>query len=192
MIHVRRMLLLTLVVAGCDKTSPSNPAATPVNVSTAPTSTQPPVSASAVADPTENVNSRPEKQPQPVAAHEFGSPMAKAHPEQAKAILAAAEKAWEANQASYEVGTQTLANVHHWSRQLLLAQRALADTNEEDLAALVAYWKRSKSIYLKVRALYTTGTKGGETEKFAEATFYLAEAELWLIDAGGEVPDEID
>ena len=42
------------------------------------------------------------------AAGEFGSPMAKAHPDEARAMLAAAQKAWQANKASYDVGQ------HRW------------------------------------------------------------------------------
>lgn len=126
------------------------------------------------------------------APTEFGSPMAKAHPDQARAMLAAAQKAWVANKASYDVGTATLASVHLWSRQLLLAERALANNKDEDLAALTDYWKRSKQTYLKVRALYTTATRGGEAERFAEAGYYLAEAELWLLAASGKIPENVD
>jgi hypothetical protein len=137
-----------------------------------------------------NLSAREEASDRPTT--EFGSAMAKAHPKQARAMLGAAQKAVEATKASYDVGTETLTNLHEWSRRLLFAERALADTNEEDLAALLAYWKRTKQTYLKVRALYTTGTKGGEAEKFAAASYYLAEAELWLVAAGGTVPENLD
>ena len=125
-------------------------------------------------------------------ASEFGSAVAKAHPEQAEAMLAAAQKTFEATNASYEVGTNTLNNLQDSSRRLMLAQRALADNKEQDLAALLDYWKRSKKIYLKVRALYNAGTRGGETEKFHAASYFLAEAELLLVAAGGTVPEEIE
>jgi hypothetical protein len=107
-------------------------------------------------------------------------------------MLAAAAKTFEATKATYEMGTNTLANLHHWSRQLVLAERALAETKEEDRAALVSYWKRSRQTYLKVRALYNTGSRGGEAEKFSAAAYYLAEAELWIEAAGGTVPEDID
>lgn len=107
-------------------------------------------------------------------------------------MLAAANKTFETTKASYDVGTTTLGNLHLWSRQLLLAELALADSKEEDLAALLDYWKRSKQIYLKIRALHNAGTRGGETEKFAAASFYLAEAELWLAAAGGKAPKSSD
>lgn len=132
-----------------------------------------------------------EKSSEP-ATHEFRSAIARAHPEQAKAMLTAARKTWEATKASYEVGTTTLANLHFWSKQLLLAERALAETKEEDLAAVLSYWKRTKQTYLKIRALFNTGTRGGETDAFAAASYYLAEADLWLLDAGGTVPESTD
>lgn len=40
------------------------------------------------------------------------------------------------------------------------------------------------------KALFDSGTKGGEAEKLVRAKFYRAEAELWLVEAGGTVPDE--
>jgi hypothetical protein len=123
---------------------------------------------------------------------EIDSAQAKAHPNRAKAMLAAAKKTLEGTKASYELGETTLANLHLWSRNVLLAQRALAQTKEEELSALVDYWKRSRQTHLKVRALYNTGSRGGEAEQFATATYYLAEAELWLEAAGGTVPEDVD
>jgi chemotaxis protein histidine kinase CheA len=138
------------------------------------------------------VQAEAHEKPSEAVTHEFGSAMARAHPEQAKAMRTAAQKAWEATQASYEVGTTTLERLHYWSKELLLAERALAETNQEDLAAVLRYWKRTKHIYLKVRALFNTGTRGGETEKLATASYYLAEADLWLLEAGGTVPESTD
>lgn len=123
---------------------------------------------------------------------EIDSALAQAHPDRAKAMLTAAKKALLATQATYDVGTNTLANLHLWSRHVVLAERALARNKEEELAALVDYWKRSRQTYLKVRALYNTGTRGGEVERFAAAAYYLAEAELWIEAAGGTVPAEPD
>jgi hypothetical protein len=138
------------------------------------------------------VHVTPEATTPDVTPGDFGSVVAKAHPQEAKAMLAAAQKTWEANKASYDVGTTTLSNLHHWSRQLMLAERALADDQEKELAALLDYWKRNKQIYLKVRALYNAGSRGGEIERFGEASYYLAEAELLLKAAGGTVPENLD
>jgi hypothetical protein len=183
------LLLIELALAGCGQTSPTNNV-TPVNAPIVQTSSN--ESAQVAEAPASPAANAAEDAPHDAAKHAFGSPAAKSHPGQANAMLAAAEKTWEATNASYDVGTTTLANVHHWSRQLLLAERALAETNEQDLAALVEYWKRTKQTYLKIRALYNTGTRGGETENFGAASFYLAEAELWLLDAGGTIPDSTD
>jgi hypothetical protein len=126
------------------------------------------------------------------AVSEVGSAMAKAHPNEARAMLDAAEKGWQATMTSYDVGTATLPNILAWSRKLVLAQRALAETKEEDLAALRDYWVRSKCAYRKVKALSDVVARGGEPEKLAAVAFDLAEAELWLKAAGGEVPDDTD
>jgi hypothetical protein len=193
-IRIKRMLWLMVAIAGCGKVTSTGSTPATVKPSPAPTSTVEDVQLAAapqVASPTRIV-STPDNEPPKAATDEFGSRAAMAHPDQAKAMLAAAQRTWEATKASYDVGTSTLESLHRWSKELLLAERAMAETKQQDLAALEAYWKRSKQIYLKVRALYTTGTRGGEVEKFGAASFYLAEAELWLLDAGGTIPDELD
>ncbi|HEV3341975.1 MAG TPA: hypothetical protein VG125_16525, partial [Pirellulales bacterium] len=95
-------------------------------------------------------------------------------------MSAAAAKTFEATHASYEVGTEIMSNVYVWSRRWLEAERALARTDAEEIAALEAHRARMKQLMLKIRALYMTGTKGGEMEKFNATRFYLAEADAWL------------
>ena len=48
-----------------------------------------------------------------------------------------------------------------------------------------------KSWYLKIKALYIAGAKGGEAEVLADARYYLAEAEFWLVAAGGTAPEKL-
>lgn len=186
----RWLLILSLASPGCTQS------AVPAGRQVARVAVQTQAEAAEPADhaPTTSLvlHSAENRKPVDAASDEFGSAIAKAHPERAKAMVAAAAKACEATKACYEMGTTTLANLHHWSRQLALAERALAQTKEEDQAALLAYWKRSKQTYLKVRALYNTGTHGGEAENFGAAAYYLSEAELWLEAAGGKVPENID
>lgn len=184
------MLMLAIVIAGCSQGSAGSGqpvAALPVQAAPASQKQSDAEPAATVAPPTATVETAERNEPP-----EFGSAMAKAHPDQARAMLAAAQKGWEATKASYDVGTETLSNLHLRSWQLFFAQRALADTKDQDLAALLEYWKRTKKIYLKVRALNSTGTQGGETEKLAAASYYLAEAELSLLEAGGAIPDNVD
>lgn len=94
-----------------------------------------------------------------------------------------AAKTYEATAASYEMGTEIMANVYVWSRRWLDAERALATSDREELAALKAHRERMKLLMRKVRALYVTGSKGGEAEKYYASRYYLAEANAWLAAA---------
>src|SRR5207249_4821368 len=71
-----------------------------------------------------------------VVQGDVGSAAAKEHAEQAQAMLVAAEKTYEATKASYEVGTEVFANVYVWSRRWLEAERALAETQDDEIDAL--------------------------------------------------------
>ncbi|HVA46403.1 MAG TPA: hypothetical protein VNH11_08520 [Pirellulales bacterium] len=121
----------------------------------------------------------------------YGSAAAKAHPAEAKAVLAAANDFWDAMMAMQATGTATFSeDLHLGSCRLLNAERALADTQEAEQAAQLAHWQRMEDIYRKIKALFDTGTKGGEPDKLAAARYYRAEAELWLVEAGGTVPGD--
>ncbi|HVX15578.1 MAG TPA: hypothetical protein VHC22_30610 [Pirellulales bacterium] len=124
---------------------------------------------------------------------EYGSAAAKAHPAEAKAVLAAANGYWDARMATQVTGGPNFKDaeeLHLWSSRLFAAERVLAETEEGEQAAALGHWKRMEQLYHKVKALFDTGTKGGETEKLAAAKYYRAEAELWLVEAGGRVPED--
>jgi hypothetical protein len=101
-----------------------------------------------------------------------------------------AAETFEATKASYDVGTTIMSNIYVWSRRWLEGERALARTDAEEIAALQAHRQRMLQLMKKIRALYITGTKGGETEKFAATKFYLAEADAWLWTARNRGLDE--
>ncbi|HUY32928.1 MAG TPA: hypothetical protein VMV69_09115 [Pirellulales bacterium] len=109
-----------------------------------------------------------------------------------QAMLKAAKKTYAATQVSYQAGKAPFSETYAWSRRWLEAERALAKDKNGELAALKDHWKRMRPSYLKIKALYLGGIKGGEAETFGAAEFYLAEAELWLIEAGGTVPDDLE
>jgi hypothetical protein len=125
---------------------------------------------------------------------EVGSPIAKAHPEQAKATLAALKEMWDVDAALQETTGQRIFSsaeeIYCWSRRTMEAERALAGTKKDDRTALLSHWQRMEQIYRKIHALYETGSKGGDKERLAAAKYYRAEAELWLVAAGGTVPDD--
>jgi beta-lactamase regulating signal transducer with metallopeptidase domain len=115
---------------------------------------------------------------------------AQGHFKAAKAMLEAAAKTYEATAAGYDAGTAPGQDVYVWSRRWLDAERSLAKNNRDQLAALTAHWERMRALYRRVEALYRHGSKGGELEKYFALRFYVAEAELFLADAGGAVPEE--
>ena len=102
----------------------------------------------------------------------------------------AAAKTFEATKASYDVGTEVMSNVYVWSRRWLEADRALARSDADEIAALEAHRRRMRQLMMKIRAMYVTGTKGGEIERFAATKFYLAEADAWLASAQNRGLDE--
>ncbi len=118
----------------------------------------------------------------------FGSVAAKAHAERARAMLDTAKKTYEVTREAYREGTEVFANLYVWSVRWLEAERALAETKDDDLAALRAHWERTKDWYAIVKPLFDRNARGGEPAKLHAAEYYVAEAEFWLVAAGGEVP----
>ena len=83
---------------------------------------------------------------------------------------------------------------HHARRLRLVAPLARSGTKAGSQSTGPArgvrrHWQRMHQLHRKVGALYFAGSRGGEAEKYHATEYYLAEAELWLADAGGEVPE---
>ena len=108
----------------------------------------------------------------------------------AEDMLEAAKKTYEATAAGYDAGTAPLADLFIWSRHWLQAEQKLAKAKAERQAALLGHWQRMKKTNEKVAALYRAGSKGGELERYFATKFYLAEAELWLAEAGMLAPQQ--
>jgi hypothetical protein len=90
------------------------------------------------------------------------------------------------------VGTLRAEDLFPWSRRVLDAERAVAENKADELRSLADHWKRMRQLRRKVEALFIAGAKGGEAETYAAARYYAAEAELWLLAAGGELPEDED
>lgn len=116
---------------------------------------------------------------------------AKQHPAEARAVLEAANDAWDAHSSVFYPAIDQM-DVYALSRRILEAKRALAADQKDDIVATLSHWQRMKSEYLKIKALYITGAKGGGADVLADARYYVAEAELWLVAAGGTVPEKLD
>jgi hypothetical protein len=99
-----------------------------------------------------------------------------------------ARATYEATQIAYGNGTEVFSNLYVWSYRWLQAERALAETRDDELAALRGHLERTKQWYQIVKPLYDQNARGGESPKFHAAGFYVAEAEFWLVAAGGVAP----
>ena len=120
-----------------------------------------------------------------------GPAVAQANLRQAQAVRNAAKAAYQSTQADYDRGMAVFSDVYAWSRRWLEAELNLAQDRPAEIAILQEHWKRMKRCYFTIKALNATGSRGGEKQKLDAADFYVAEAELWLAAAGGEVPKKL-
>ncbi|HWB09622.1 MAG TPA: M56 family metallopeptidase [Pirellulales bacterium] len=94
-----------------------------------------------------------------------------------------AANTYQATMTAYMVGEAIMADVYVWSRRWLDAERAIANTEADEIAALRDHRERMKRLFLQVNALYTDGVRGGERPKFFATKYYLHEADVWLAAA---------
>jgi hypothetical protein len=109
-----------------------------------------------------------------------------------KKLLAAAKQIWEETSSEFEFERVTLADVYMWSRRLSEAERIAARDKQGELDALTGHWKRMRTLHNKIQPLFDAAARGGEAHKLHATSFYVAEVELWLVDAGGRVPGDED
>lgn len=104
------------------------------------------------------------------------------------AMLKSARNTYESIPFGGDAGTAGYADLYFWSCRWLQAERLRTKGNEENIPALRAHWERMNAVHQKISALHGANAKGGEADKFHAASYFLAEAELWLLRAGGAVP----
>lgn len=114
------------------------------------------------------------------------------HDAAVKKLLVAAKQIWVETSSEFELERVTLADVYVWSRRLSEAERMAAKDKQGELDALTGHWKRMHTLHNKIQALFDAAARGGEAHKLHATSFYVAEAELWLVDAGGKAPDDAD
>jgi hypothetical protein len=107
----------------------------------------------------------------------------------AESMLEAAKKTYGAIAFGNDAGTAAFADLYTWSRRWLEAAKSIAKSDQEQLAALREHRERVNRIHQQIAALHRAAAKGGEDEKFYATKYYLAEAELWLLEVGGKDPD---
>ena len=107
--------------------------------------------------------------------------------DQAKAMVAAAEKAYAASIIPpFNSGLVDLEQVYTWSRRWLQAAVNIARTPGDRETAYRDHRDRMQRLRNSVQTMNTAGTRGGEENRLAAAQFYLAEASLWLAQQGSE------
>lgn len=105
-------------------------------------------------------------------------------------MLSQALRALETSKAKYVVGALASDDVIQWSRRVLEVQRAAAQTEADELDACIEHYTRMRKLRYQVKLVYERSSVGVDVEAYAAACYYAAEAELWWLDAGGEVPED--
>jgi hypothetical protein len=100
-----------------------------------------------------------------------------------KAMIEAAQKTYEVVRESYTLGTILPNEVYVWSSYLRSSQVRAARSKDERAKACQEHLDRMQSLHNKVTALQREGARGGEADKFHATQFYVAEAELLLLEA---------
>jgi hypothetical protein len=101
----------------------------------------------------------------------------------------AAASALRATEAAEAAGQASNEEIYAWSVRLRASEIQAARDNNTALKASTDHLERMRNLHARVKALHGAGSKGGEETKFQASKFYVAEAELMLIDAGGKLPD---
>jgi hypothetical protein len=103
--------------------------------------------------------------------------------EKQKGMIDAARRTYEAFDELFKAGTTTQEPLYVWSSKLRSSQVRAADGREQATQASQEHLDRMRKLHDKVAALGKQGAKGGEAEKLAATQFYVAEAELLLLEA---------
>jgi hypothetical protein len=124
-------------------------------------------------------------QPRPEANSQTGSSASRSAEQAAKmqAMIDAARATYEAQSVAYELGTQVASEVYVWSSDLRSSQVRAAGSRQEVSKACQEHVDRMKKLHKNVAALANQGARGGEADRFHATKFYVAEAELLLLEA---------
>jgi hypothetical protein len=83
-----------------------------------------------------------------------------------------------------ELGAHVLPDeVYVWSSRWRGAAIRAADTQQQIVKANEEHVDRMRAVYRSVKGLHDEGGKGGESHKLFATEFYVAEAELTLLEA---------
>jgi len=105
-----------------------------------------------------------------------------------RTMLDAAQRAHELTLKMYSTGLTPFPDVYPWSRRWLDAKRALAESKNDEIAALTEHWKRMEKLHDFASAMHEAARASALDQISAE--YYVAEAESWILAAGGTVPEK--
>jgi hypothetical protein len=101
-----------------------------------------------------------------------------------KAMIDAAKAAYAGILESHSLGRATSNNeVYAWSSHIRSSEVRAASSRQQVTKACQEHLERMRDLQERVVALGREGAPGGEQHKQAAAQFYLAEAEMLLIEA---------
>lgn len=93
----------------------------------------------------------------------------------------AARKTYEVWWANYREGRAPAEILYRWSYRWLQSERLLSPKPADQVAAYKAHWERMRDLDRLVRKLQRTGVT--TIDEVSSAEYYLAEAEVWLLEA---------
>jgi hypothetical protein len=103
--------------------------------------------------------------------------------------LKAASDTYNFKLQSIRSGIGTPTELVGWSRRWLDAQLALCENKKDRLAAYQAHVERTRQEERLMHAIVKAGQ--GKQADASAATYYRTEAEIMLLEAGGQLPKEV-
>jgi len=117
------------------------------------------------------------------------APVPKVPKELLEARIKAARDTYKETEQRMRGGQGLPAELFGWSRRWLDAELALIKDKAARLSALQAHVKRTREVERLMHVFARTGQ--GKYADATAATYYRIEAEIMLIEAGGELPKKV-
>jgi hypothetical protein len=102
-----------------------------------------------------------------------------------RSMIDAAQRTLAAFEESFNYGKLLPNEAYDWSSRIRSAQVRTTDSRQQATKASQEHLKRMQVLHSKVAAASKEGAVGGEPQKLFAAEFYVAEAEVLLLEARG-------
>jgi hypothetical protein len=100
-----------------------------------------------------------------------------------KAMIDAARATYDTLTEYFRLGRQEPNEVYVWSSYLRIAEVRAANSPDQIISACNGHLERMKRLHAGVKALSDESARGGEADRLHATEFYVAEAELFLLEA---------